>query len=153
MRREQGIRKSGGFSLVEAILAIALLGFAFLAMGKLMVASGEHSKQGRHDMIALNASDEVLERMRSVDFDLVKPLFHMVDTADSSSVPVEARHWATHLAENLGPTARGQIRIYDEKDDPQLTRGILEVEILTSWVERGRERSMHTGTYIVRMGS
>ena len=50
-RKERSVQ--GGFSLVEMVIAMALVGFAFLTMGKLMLASSEHSKQGRHDMIAL----------------------------------------------------------------------------------------------------
>jgi prepilin-type N-terminal cleavage/methylation domain-containing protein len=148
--RERGNR---GFSLVEMVIAIALLGFAMLSMGRLFLASAEHGKQARHDLVAANAASEVLERMRAIPFDDVKPLFDGVDTASPSTVPAEARHWAQHLAENLGPTARATIQVFDENDDTELARGIVEVDIRTAWTERGRERSMRTSTYIVRMGS
>lgn len=149
------LRREGqdGFSLVEMILAITLLGFAFLAMGKLMVTSSEHSKQGRHDTIALNAASEILERMRAVEFEEMKKLFDGVDTTDSASVPAQARNWARHLKQNLGPTARATIDVYDENERVELSRGLVEVDIRTSWVERGIERSIRTSTYVVRMGS
>jgi prepilin-type N-terminal cleavage/methylation domain-containing protein len=146
-------RSAGGFSLIEMIIAMAVIGFAFLAMGRLFVVSSENSKQARHDLIALNLANEVLERMHSVEFDDVKVLFDGVDTADSSSLPAEATVWAAHLAEHLGPTARSTIQVLDEYDSAELTRGLVEVEIRTFWKERGRERSMRTSTYIVRMGS
>lgn len=145
--------RQAGFSLVEMVLAISLLGFAFLAMGKLLVTSSEHSKQGRHDTIALNSASEILERMRAVDFDHVKSTFDGVDTADSSSVPLDARNWARHLKQNLGPTSRCRIEVYDENENPDLARGLVEVDIRTGWVERGIERTIRTSTYIVRMGS
>ncbi len=146
-------RRIAGFSLVEMVIAIGLLGFAFLAMGRLFLAASEHSKQGRHDMIALNSASEIMERMRAVDFDNIRPLFRGIDTGDSLSIPLEARNWATHLRENLGPTARCVINVYDQTERPELIRGLIEVEILTSWKERGIERTMETSTYIVRMGS
>ncbi|RPJ41346.1 MAG: prepilin-type N-terminal cleavage/methylation domain-containing protein [Candidatus Latescibacterota bacterium] len=143
----------GGFSLIEMVIAMALLGFALLAMGRLFLASSEHAKEGRHDMIALNAANEILERMHAVDFTDVKGLFDGVDTVEESTVPAEARHWADHLAEHLGPTARSTIQVFDLNDDAELPNGLLEVDIRTSWTERGRERTMRTSTYIVRMGS
>ncbi|MFH1277456.1 MAG: prepilin-type N-terminal cleavage/methylation domain-containing protein [Candidatus Eisenbacteria bacterium] len=148
-------RRNGpaGFSLVEMVLAITLLGFAFLAMGKLMVTSSEHSKQGRHDTIALNSAGEILERMRAVDFDQMKKLFDGIDTDEIASVPAEARNWAGHLRENLGPSARCLIDVYDENERADLSRGLVEVDIRMSWVERGFERSIRTSTYVVRMGS
>ena len=151
--REDRKKRIAGYSLVEMVLAIGLLGFAFLAMGRLFVTASEHSKQGRHDMIALNSASEIVERMRAVDFDNVRPLFKGIDTNDSLSIPLEARDWATHLRENLGPTARCEINVYDQTERVELTRGLIEVEILTSWTERGNERTMETSTYIVRMGS
>jgi prepilin-type N-terminal cleavage/methylation domain-containing protein len=151
--RARGPARETGFSLIEMIVAMALLGFAFLAMAGLFLASSEHSKQGRHDLIALNSANEVLERMHAVTFDDIKPLFDGVDTSDSASVPAEARNWAVHLAEYLGPTSRSTIEVFDENDKAELPRGLLEVDIRTSWTERGRERTMRTSTYIVRMGS
>lgn len=147
-------KNQAGFSLVELVFTMGLLAFAFLAMGKLFVASMEHSRQGRHDMVALNSANEVLESMRSIDFNDVNRLFDGLDTRDSLSVPPEARIWAKHLEENLGPHARCEITIYEAVDKPaELSNGILEVEIFTSWIERGKERSILTGTYLVRMGS
>jgi len=142
-----------GFSLVELVFAVGILALAFLAMGKLFVTSMEHSRQGRHDMIALNSANEVLERMRSIDFDDVYAKFDGLDTEDSASVPEEVRPWARHLREHLGPSARCTIDVIDENEDANMTNGLIEVEILTSWTERGRERTMRTGTYLVRMGS
>ncbi|MBN1826277.1 MAG: prepilin-type N-terminal cleavage/methylation domain-containing protein [Candidatus Eisenbacteria bacterium] len=145
--------KEKGFSLVELVFAVGILALAFLAMGRLFVTSIEHSRQGRHDMIALNSANEILERMRSIDFDDVPDKFDGLDTADSASVPNEVRVWFRHMRENLGPTARCEINVFDENEKAQLTNGLIEVEILTSWTERGRERTMRTGTYLVRMGS
>jgi len=142
-----------GFSLVEVLVAMVLLGFAMLAMGSLFLSSMEHSRQGRHDMVALNLASEILERMRAVDFDEVEPLFDGMDTADSSSVPSEAREWADHLREELGPTGNATVTVYSEGEKADLTRGLVEVEILLSWTERGRERTAQTSTYLVRMGS
>jgi prepilin-type N-terminal cleavage/methylation domain-containing protein len=151
--QEKTVGGRRGFSLIEMILAIALLGFAFLAMGKLFVASSEHAKQGRHDLIALNSASEILERMHAVRFENVKGLFDGIDTRQESTIPTEARNWAVHLREHLGPTAWGTVSVLDEHDDAALPRGLVEVDIRTSWTERGRERTVRTSTYVVRMGS
>ncbi|MBM3319112.1 MAG: prepilin-type N-terminal cleavage/methylation domain-containing protein [Candidatus Eisenbacteria bacterium] len=147
------VRGRSGFSLIEMILAIALLGFAFLGMGKLFLASSEHAKQGRHDLIALNTANEILERMHAVPFESVKPLFDGIDTRQQSTIPTEARNWAVHLREHLGPTAWATVSVLDENDNTALPRGLVEVDIRTSWTERGRERTVQTSTYVVRMGS
>jgi type IV pilus modification protein PilV len=147
-------RSGEGFSLVELLVAMVLLSIGFLAMGQLFLASLEHSKQGRHDMAALNTANEVLERIRSVPFDNAYSLFNGIDTSDSTSVPPEARNWAAHVQEELGPTGYSVVNIYRTGDKPDLTaNGLMEVEVLTSWVERGRRRTMRTSSYLVRMGS
>ncbi len=133
---------------------MVLLSIGFLAMGQLFLASIEHSKQGRHDMAALNTANEVLERIRSVPFETAEDLFDGMDTRDSTSIPAEARNWATHFREAVGPTAYAVVNIYDEVDKPgELETGLIEVEVLSTWVERGRERTMRTSSYLVRMGN
>ncbi len=154
MRTIRGKRRSDGFSLVELMVAMVLLSVGFLAMGHLMLASIEHSKQGRHDMIALNTASEIIERIRAVPFDDVFSLFNGLDTSDSLSVPPEAREWVNHVRSQLGPTAYSVVHIYRTGDKPDLDApGLMEVEVLTSWVERARQRTMKTSTYLVRMGS
>ncbi|MFH1680766.1 MAG: prepilin-type N-terminal cleavage/methylation domain-containing protein, partial [Candidatus Eisenbacteria bacterium] len=122
-------RGRGGFSLIELMVAMALLGFAFLAMGKLFLASSEHAKQGRHDLVALNSANEILERMHAVGFEELKHLFDGIDTDEGATVPAEAREWADHLREHLGPTARATVDVFDENDDSELPRGLVEVDI------------------------
>ena len=146
--------KESGYSLVELLVAMVLLSIGFLAMGNMFVASIEHSKQGRHDMIALNSASEILERIRAVPFDDVYSLFNGVDTSDSTTVPSEARNWASHVKKQLGPTGKVVIHVYKKGDKPDLSSiGLMEVEILTSWTERARERTVRTSTYLVRMGA
>lgn len=149
-------RKSdcSGFSLVELMVSMVLLSIGFLAMSQLFLASVEHSKQGRHDMAALNTASEAFERIRSVPYDDAYSTFNGMDTSDSTSVPPEARNWATHVKKELGPTGVAVVNIYKTGDKPNLTAaGLMEVEILTSWVERGKRRTMKTSSYLVRMGS
>ncbi len=150
------LRKSEceGFSLVELMVSMVLLSIGFMAMSQLFLASVEHSKQGRHDMAALNTASEALERIRSVPYDDAYVTFNGMDTSDSISVPPEARNWATHVKSELGPTGVSVVHMYRAGDKPELTAtGLMEVEILTTWVERGRPRTMKTSSYLVRMGN
>ena len=58
--------KESGYSLVELLVAMVLLSIGFLAMGNLFLASMEHSKQGRHDMIALNSASPTVRTCSQV---------------------------------------------------------------------------------------
>ncbi len=143
-----------GFSLVELMISMVMISVGLLAMSNLFLASIEHSKQGRHDMAALNTANEILERIHAVPYDEAFDLFNGVDTTVPASIPVEARNWAAHVYDELGPTGSIRVNFYRKADKVSITsNGIMEVEVLARWTERGRPRTMKTSTYLVRMGS
>ena len=147
------LRKQDGFSLVELMVAMVVMSIGFLAMSHIFMAAMEHSKQGKHDMAALNLANEILERIRATPYEDVYATYNGMKTADGTTIPAAARNWATHAAQDM-PHGDFVVNVYKKGQKGYITKnGILEVEILATWQERGNQRSMRTSTFLVRMGS
>ncbi|NNE08887.1 MAG: type IV pilus modification protein PilV [Gemmatimonadetes bacterium] len=147
------LQKQDGFSLVELMVAMVVMSVGFLAMSHIFMAAMEHSKQGKHDMAALSLANEILERVRATPYEQVYATYDGMTTTDLATIPSEARNWATHAAEEM-PHGEFNVEIYKNGQKSYITEnGILEVEVLASWQERGNTRTMRTSTFIVRMGS
>ncbi|MCP3979078.1 MAG: prepilin-type N-terminal cleavage/methylation domain-containing protein [bacterium] len=63
------MRRSSGFSLVEVIIALALLGSVAIAMSGLYILGARHVGSGRSHSKALAAARDVLEEMNGWGFD------------------------------------------------------------------------------------
>lgn len=147
------LQKQDGFSLVELMVAMVVMSIGFLAMSHIFMAAMEHSKQGKHDMAAMTLANEILERVRATPYGEIYATYDGMTTTNVATIPVEARNWSTHAANEL-PHGDFDVNVYKNGQKSYITQnGILEVEVLASWQERGNTRTMRTSTFIVRMGS
>lgn len=145
-------RDSSGFSMVELMVAMSFIGIGLLSLAQLFVMSAKSTGVARKDSQAVNLASEIVERMRSEPFQDMVDIFDNIDTKYPATVPVESREWAAHVQDQLGPGGRGRVRIVDQTEDPSLTSGLVRIEVITSWVDRGDTLNMTTSTYVSRMG-
>ncbi|MFN0149125.1 MAG: prepilin-type N-terminal cleavage/methylation domain-containing protein [bacterium] len=141
-----------GFSLVELMVAMAFIGIGLMALAQVFIMSAKHTSVGRKDSAATHLSAEILDRMRCLPYDDMVAAFRDVDTNVPSTVPVQSREWSTHLADQLGPGARGRVRIFTDIDDGTLVRGLARVEVTISWADRGDTLNLMTPVLISKVG-
>ena len=138
-------RIDAGFSLVELLIAMSLLGIGLLAVGKMIASSRRHMTYSRAETSAVSLATEIKERIFTENFDDIKPVFDNADTSDPSTINDSTDDWAGHVGDLLGATGRGQIDIVDSSEDPTLAADLYRVEILISWSEGGIDRTLpHT---------
>jgi prepilin-type N-terminal cleavage/methylation domain-containing protein len=147
----------GGFTLVEVVLALALLGAVMIAVSGLFVLGARQLKSGRTHSVALSVARDIQEEMHGWHFTHLWEAFGSdgstavleVDTRD----PGPARRWQTLLDDELEPGAWARIRLesVDETmSPPALSQAeYVRVEIRVFWSEGRRERSASLAT--VRM--
>lgn len=145
-------RNRGGFSVVELMVAMVFVGVGLLSLAQVFIMSNKNASVGKKDSVALNLSNEILERMRTEKFDDMVATYDNIDTKVSSTVPAPARAWASHVTQQLGIGARGRVDVLDETDDATLTDGLVRVDVITTWVERGDTVNLKTSVMISKMG-
>jgi prepilin-type N-terminal cleavage/methylation domain-containing protein len=134
-----------GFSLIELMVAMSLLGIGLLTIGKMIVSSRRHMTYSRAETSAVSLATEIKERIFTEDFVNIKAVFDDADTADPSTINDSTNDWANHVGDLLGVTGRGQIEIVDTVEDDTLPPDLYRVEILISWSEGGIPRDLpHT---------
>lgn len=76
----KGSIKSGGFSLIEILIAIVILSISLLALAALMVTTTQNNSFGAHMSEATTFAQDMLERLR------VSPWANVVSGKDPSPV-------------------------------------------------------------------
>jgi prepilin-type N-terminal cleavage/methylation domain-containing protein len=151
-KTDRSAARSAGFSLVELMVAMAFVGIGLLSLGQIFIMSAKSTGLGRKDSQAANLAAEIIERMRSETFDDMCDLFDNVDTKVPLSLPLESRDWAEHVQQQLGPGARGRVDIVDETEDATLVDGLVRVDVITTWVDRGDTINLRTSVLVSKMG-
>jgi prepilin-type N-terminal cleavage/methylation domain-containing protein len=142
-----------GFTLVELIVAITLLAIGILSIGQIFAVSARNASFGRTETIAVSLAREIQEKILSESVEQVQAMFNGVDTNDPGTVTVPCTVWAQHLADQLGPTGRGQIWVRDFNGDAELLQGMFSVEIEISWLREGETVSVPVRFAITEIGS
>lgn len=128
---------TAGFTLVELMIAVFLLGVGTLAVGRTFVIAQKHGAHGRQETLAVSLAQEIREKILSKDFDEVEAFFDGVDTDVPDTVTEPCQTWAGHLGEALGGLGRGRVTVMNPTEDAEITTGMLTVLIVVSWQEGG----------------
>lgn len=135
--QQRNLRRDNGFTLVELLVAVTLLAIGILSVGQIFAVSARNASYGRTETIAVSLAREIQEKILSESVDQVPTMFNGVDTNDPGSVTVPCTVWAQHLADQLGSSGRGTIRVMDANQDTDLLPGMFSVEIEISWLREG----------------
>jgi prepilin-type N-terminal cleavage/methylation domain-containing protein len=65
------IVKSGGFTLIETLIALIILSFALLALAGLMVTTTKNNSAGGHMTEATTFAQDILEELRATPIDKI----------------------------------------------------------------------------------
>lgn len=128
-------RGSGGFTLVELMVAVFLTAIGILAVSQIMTIATRHTTFAREETVATSLVQEIREKILSETFDDVRSIFDGIDTDNPGAIPLPAQTWATHVVDRLGSTGRGQIHVTTPDQDPDLLPGMLGIEVILSWYE------------------
>ena len=151
-----------GFSLVEVIIALGLLGGVLIAISGLFVVGAKHVKSGRTSSEAVAVCKEIQEDMYGWGYSQLWRTFGYdgqatTYTADTRSCTACVA-WQTTLAAKLGPSAYASIEIDSvanafgtTSNFADATGNILaknvRVGVTVNWEELpGRARSITVGT-------
>ena len=129
-------RREAGFTLVELLVAVTILSVGILSVGQILAISSRNAVAGRTETIAVSLAREIQEKILSESVDQVGQVFDGVDTDIPGTITTPCQTWAQHLSEQLGPTGRGTIRVFDALQDPELLNGMYSVQIDIYWRSR-----------------
>lgn len=118
-----------GFTVVESVIAIAMLGVAMIMVAQIAVRSLAERTHAEEEFTALEASANVLESARATPWSELTPA------------------WAAAVKPSADLAARLQgatvtVHVEPEKDRPRVKR--VTVEVRWTAAERARERSVTT---------
>lgn len=136
-RRRERPRFDEGFSLVEMLVALTLLAVGLLGVGQIFAFSSRSAGMGRMETAAVSLARELEEKALSAEYADVLATFDGVDTDDPGTVTAPCQEWAAHVADQLGPTGRGQVTVFDHTTDADIRNGMLSVEVRMSWITAG----------------
>jgi type II secretory pathway pseudopilin PulG len=149
-------RRWNGYSLIEVLVATALLAGVLVSMASLMVIGGRQANRGRSATEALSVAGAILEEVSGWGFDQTYSQFGLDGTASSYTVSTRtngyAAKWQPNLEEKLA-SAEALIRI--ESLTPSGTPPALDatrairVTVDVRWQEGQKLRNIHVST--VRM--
>lgn len=145
--------RSGGFTLVELMVAVFLMTIGVLAVSQVMVVANRHTASSRSEMLANSLAQEIREKIMTETFADIKTIFNGVDTNNAGSVPAPAYDWATHVEERLGPAARGTIVVTDPGDNPDLEYGMVGVVVTLYWKEGANDVSLPVQFAVAKIGA
>jgi prepilin-type N-terminal cleavage/methylation domain-containing protein len=128
-------RDEQGFTLVELMISVFLLVVGVLGISQVFALSNRHTSNARLETEANNLVQEIREKIMSETFDDIDSIFDGIDTEDEGSIPLPAQDWSEHVAERLGPGARGRVSVTPSEDDPDLPDGMVRVQIRLNWNE------------------
>ncbi|HEX4824900.1 MAG TPA: prepilin-type N-terminal cleavage/methylation domain-containing protein [Candidatus Polarisedimenticolaceae bacterium] len=110
-------RKQEGFSLIEVIIALALLAGVLIAIAGLFILGGKSVKSGRTSSEALATGKQIMEAMDGWGYSQLWGNFgldgaattYTVDTA--TCVTADCTSWQNTLASKLGSSAHATIKL------------------------------------------
>jgi len=150
MHRDARARHELGFSLVEVILALALLGTVLIAMSGLFTLGSRQVDAGRKHSEALSAAQDILEEISVWSFrglyerfggDGSTPTF-TIDTLTNDF----AKKWQPYLAENFAEGTFAEISLSSVTDSgtppPLSSARCIRITVTVHWAEALRERSV-----------
>jgi len=149
-----GPGRQDGFTLVEVILALALLGSVMISVSGLFVLGTRQLKSGRTQSTAISVARDILEEMHGWHFEHLWLAFgedggapaHVVDTRSNGF----ASRWQPVLDENFQPGAWAEIRLQSVDGTASPVNldetACIRVEIRIFWNEGERERSVALST-------
>jgi prepilin-type N-terminal cleavage/methylation domain-containing protein len=149
--------QQAGFTMVELLVALIVFAIGVLGVARLFIFSNHHALAGNKELVAASLTQEIREKIMSVDYEDVEGIFHGVDTDIPSSIPPECDIWAYHLSEQL-PSGRGQIFIETTGDfggghmGEDNTGRMLGVIITISWDDRGEVDDLMMNFALCKVG-
>jgi len=154
--RAEAVRKRGerGFSLVETIVALGLLGGVLISITSLFILGGRSVKSGRTSSEALAVSRAILEEMDGWSFRQTYSIYGYDGLATSYAIDSRTNSYCTKWQSTLASKLRNSYANIDVTSlgtgPPNLsvTRA-MRVVVTVNWTEGSRPRSVRLGT--VRM--
>ena len=141
--------REGGFSLVEVVIALGILGGVLVSIAGLFVLGTRQVQSGRNATEALAVARTILEEMQGWGFRQTYDLFQdagcdpagtSVCTVDSSG-NVLAGKWQLQLDEAL-PDSHAEIAIESVEGIKLNSSSGLRLRVTVFWQEGERERSV-----------
>ncbi len=153
---------ASGFSLVEVIIAMGLLGGVLISIAGLFIVGGKQVKSGRTSSEALAVAREIQEDMIGWGYSQLWKMFGEDGQAQSytidSRTAAACAAWQSTLSAKLGPDAfaeitlealpsyDGVVRSFADASGDALARAV-RIRVTVHWVEvPGRARSVTVGT-------
>lgn len=130
--------RRAGFTLLELMIALMMLGVGVLGVAQVFAVANRHTAHAREETAAVCLAEEIREKIMSESFEDIYSIFNGVDTNDAGSIPLPAHDWATHVEDGLGIYGRGQIEVRRPEDDPGLSPGMVGVTVTMTWREGSR---------------
>jgi type II secretory pathway pseudopilin PulG len=138
-----------GFSLIEVVLALGLLGTVLISVASLFVVGGKQVKSGKNTTAATALAHEIMEVIEQVPYDQIYGHFGGASGSPSLTVSTtaggNAGQWQAEIARKLGPDAFGTIAIIPLgcAGAPSLgTSQALQVRVTLTWDELGSVKSV-----------
>jgi type II secretory pathway pseudopilin PulG len=154
--------RDGGFSLVEVVIAMALLAGVLIAISGLFVIGGRHVKSGRTSSEALAVGKEIQEDLVGWSYAQLWETFGYDGRATRYAVDTRScsvcAPWQSTLAAKLGPSAYADIEIESVDDatgsvtdfadaSGETLVKTVRVSVTVNWAEvPDRPRSVTLGT-------
>ena len=147
-------KRDSGFSLVEVILALGLLGGVLVSISGLFVLGGQGVKSGKEMTEGLSVAQDVMEEIKSFSYRTTYEFFGATDTSTGvsldSSVPGNpADQWQPGIDAKLyqGRALIGVTPVGGPDAPPQMgSADYLRVLVTVEWKEGLRTRSVRLQT-------
>ena len=142
--------RQGGFSLIEVILALGLLGSVLIAISSMFVIGGREVKSGKQTTEALSIAQDIMEEIKTFSFQSTYTFFGGADTdttlqANSSSPGDPADKWQPDIEPKLhqGKALIDVTPIGGPDSPPQMgSADYIRVRVTVQWNQGPRVRSV-----------
>ncbi len=139
-----------GFSLIEVILAMGLLGGVMISISSMFIIGGREVKSGKQTTEALTIAQDIVEEIKTFSYRSTYTFFGGVETdttlqADSSSPGDPADKWQPGIDPklNLGRALIDVIPMGGPDSPPQMdSADFLIVRVTVEWSQGQRSRSV-----------
>jgi len=146
-------RAQRGFSLVEVVLALALLGTVLIAISGLFALGSRQLQSGREQTTALAVARDVLEEMDAWGFDQLYGAYAIPGTDAEGTVDTRSPGYASRWQDTLAGLDGGYAEIHIEAlapgggSPPALEQAeAIRIRVTVHWVEGARERELELAT-------
>jgi prepilin-type N-terminal cleavage/methylation domain-containing protein len=139
-----------GFSLVEVILALGLLGGVMIAISSMFIIGGREVKSGKEMTEALSIAQDIVEEIKTFSYRTTYEEFGATGsstgvTSDSTVSGDTAEQWQPAIDEklNLGRALVQIVPVGGPDTPPQMgSADFLRVLVTVEWQEGPRSRSV-----------